>query len=690
MTIQLDQLTFDFNPARSATKQLRFVRAAGSSSTAAEESTTSFVADDFVVVYARRDERAPEIRLKLSSPDLSVDRADIQALADEGNVLGNVSPTSVSFDGTGSSKEVIISFPNSTLGKGVQCNTVKWEWQFRKHEKEHWVPFQTTQHRVYCIFSQPTDPWETTPLSEDVLKYACAWANGAQEEVPAATAITEAVFNLGVQRRVTYTDAATYAKDRFDYEWFLDFLCNGVGTSQSLNCDDCATIVSTFGNILGCDLHQSEMGSYFQTNFVRLIGQDGWVRPTFDRHAVAWKDDCTTHNPLYDACLQIDADGCPNEPEHQPRQPTNLRFGSGSPADNDYKFCLVSATTSNPCTPNPQFKKRRLLGKSYFAQNRFTDASYLKVLADRYNLESVSDDPAIAIVTPQPSLENFVATHEAFRGWKGLQADKFKDDHLDAAEEITLLFPEKDPSQMVRLNVYICAEHTSAKDFLLQILAQFNSSATIRRQESDLAGAVVFAQRDQTMHVVKYHQLIGLVRSVGRKSLSTTKMAKAIEDYLAHLRSNDVSSSSLTTSTSPKSKDQPTTGESNMAHILATNWTCHLRYPASADGLAQRGTMDLKDMGEDGKITTGRYYLPAGGHNTLRGEATGGSPVFHLVLREYNAESRLIATYEATLVYANNDKSVLVMAGKRHSEISPNSLEAAVDQADSPWVITKP
>ena len=327
------------------------------------ESGTSFTSEDFVITYIRSDRSAPEIRIKLSCPDLSLERAEIRAIADKANVLGNVPARWISFDGSGKTNEITLNFPSSTLEEGVQCNTVSWEWQYRRKDNEDWVPFQTTQHRVYCIFADPTCPWDTT-FSEEVAKQACNWAKGAKGEADAATNITQAVFGLG-QGRVSYAAGPTYAKDRFNYVAFLDFLHNGIGESQSLNCDDCATIVSTFGNILGCDLQQSEMAGYFQTNFIRLIGAQDWLLTTFDRHAVAWKDPCDINATLYDACLQIDSDRCPSKPGYQALQPTNLRFGSGEPAENEYKFCLVSRTTSRPCNPIPSLKQRRLLGRSY-------------------------------------------------------------------------------------------------------------------------------------------------------------------------------------------------------------------------------------------------------------------------------------------------------------------------------------
>src|SRR6185503_18724001 len=100
-----------------------------------------------------------------------------------------------------------------------------WEWQYRTDENEERMPFCTTSHRVYCIFANPTDPWDRVPFSDEVCEIACNWAQGAQSEIPAATNITQAVFNLGQQGTVIYADAATYADAQlFNLEGFLSLL----------------------------------------------------------------------------------------------------------------------------------------------------------------------------------------------------------------------------------------------------------------------------------------------------------------------------------------------------------------------------------------------------------------------------------------------------------------------------------
>lgn len=132
-----------------------------------------------------------------------------------------------------------------------------------------------------------------------------------------------------------------------------------------------------------------------------------------------------------------------------------------------------------------------------------------------------------------------------------------------------------------------------------------------------------------------------------------------------------------------------------MPHKLATNWTCHLPPIDASGGLSKQGTMDLRDMGDDGKITTGRYYLPSGGFNTLEGEAVGGTPVFYLTLREFtlvNGHKRLLATYDGILAYDIDNSNRLAVIGKKHSESPGPGITGVAfsDQNDTVWVITKP
>jgi hypothetical protein len=47
----------------------------------------------------------------------------------------------------------------------------------------------------------------------------------------------------------------------FECTQFVERLRGGNGNGIYANCSDCATIVASFANVLGCDLWQSRMGS---------------------------------------------------------------------------------------------------------------------------------------------------------------------------------------------------------------------------------------------------------------------------------------------------------------------------------------------------------------------------------------------------------------------------------------------
>ena len=293
----------------------------------------------------------------------------------------------------------------------------------------------------------------------------------------------------------------------------------------------------------------------------------------------------------------------------------------------------------------------------------------------------------IRAVVRKGTFQDFVKKHRAFDGWKILHVDRFADRDLEAVDQIVLLLPEKDPGQMAELNVYICAEDASPKEFFLQLLAQSNSME-IRRTESVLPGAIVFSNPDRTTHFIQYHQLLCLVRSVGKKPISTTTMAKAVGEYFDSLRSGDERLSSLSTSTAFVTNEQLRTGELNMAHKLATTFTCHLG--GNISGLEEQGHMNLSSMTPDGELANGIYYSP-GGNRTLRGEAIGGSPLLFLVLREFDGV-RPIAIYEAQLVHETADGR-LMLAGKRRAVGAGGGGPAGAalaNQNETPWVITKP
>ena len=159
-----------------------------------------------------------------------------------------------------------------------------------------------------------------------------------------------------------------YAKTGFNCTAFLDRLDGGPGKGKYVNCTDCATIVSTFANIVGCELLQSRMGFFFDLNPILAIGQKNWypgcpnwLGTGFRYHEVAWKSPCTLDEEVFDACLLVDGDADPTQAPQTPLLPVNMRFGEHS--DKQYRYRLEKLDSSDPnhvptdqdstCEPQP-------------------------------------------------------------------------------------------------------------------------------------------------------------------------------------------------------------------------------------------------------------------------------------------------------------------------------------------------
>jgi hypothetical protein len=94
-----------------------------------------------------------------------------------------------------------------------------------------------------------------------VLDQAGEWAHGARTLDEAATLVTHGLRNIESTLYVTYNSSPFYSEPNFDWTGFLSLLRTGEGRGSKLNCSDCATAVSTFADVLGCNLWQSPIGT---------------------------------------------------------------------------------------------------------------------------------------------------------------------------------------------------------------------------------------------------------------------------------------------------------------------------------------------------------------------------------------------------------------------------------------------
>jgi hypothetical protein len=296
-----------------------------------------------------------------------------------GNVLGEVKPKWVTFNMNGLSGYAEFDLANTRIAAaGVGIYNIEWQWQYRYGSKQRWRNMEISRHRIYVVLETPKSCWNQTQGSDhlpwtDVLDYSCAWARSAKTRDDAATRITKAIYGLGSS--VIEYDCPNFGDThycygpRFDCTKFIERMKGGEGNGQYVNCTDCATIVTTFSNVLGCDLWTSTMrGPYpngFLLNPVLAIGGSTWQTacgwPGFSFHAVAWKNNCDVNDEVFDACLQVDGDADPMTAPHTPMWATNIKFGDCNSLNYRSRLSPTMAGGCVVCLPDPMYKIRRTI-----------------------------------------------------------------------------------------------------------------------------------------------------------------------------------------------------------------------------------------------------------------------------------------------------------------------------------------
>jgi hypothetical protein len=399
MMVQLESITFNHDPSSASQGALNIRRNAARTVPIPEwQRGQSVLPEDSPAAYARAEVQGQPISIVATfstdnpaSPRVMVRAVDnvvdppgpagclgviIRILrlllrAWFGNVLGVVPPSPVEFV-DGESGPVTLTLHRSRLAvMPVGVHTTEWRWQYRIG-RTRWQDLTVTRHRIYVIAGLPTAPWQQVPFTDtnsqlpwtEVLDTACTWAALTDTPDAAAARVTRAVYGLG-QGTITYDcpggGASNYSFGQFDCTAFLDRLHGGPGNGYYVNCTDCATIVSTFANILGCDLWASRMGWGFGLNELLAIGSTTWQTacgwPGFTYHEVAWSGACGADDNVWDACLQVDGDVDPTHAPHTPLLPAKMRFGQ--PGDATYLDRLVPPPDRSTCAPQPTTRVRR-------------------------------------------------------------------------------------------------------------------------------------------------------------------------------------------------------------------------------------------------------------------------------------------------------------------------------------------
>jgi hypothetical protein len=287
--------------------------------------------EDAPAAYAIQETTGHTITIQARFAIGTASNVQMQMQALGGGILGAIDPITVTFRG-GTSNPAFVTIPlnhQTIAAAGVSRQDITWTWQYRPASGGNWTTMATTHHRIYTVLKVPSAPWTqagypgNTQLPwTDVLDYACVWAAGAKTYDSAAAAVTTKVNqSLGLKYDMS-SGASVYVDidhalglEVFLCTQFVRMLAGGVGKGKVVNCTDCATIVATFANILGCELNESTMAANFQLNQIIAIGQPTWGYPnwgsSFSYHEVAWMGANSYTSPLYDACLQVDSSSYP-------------------------------------------------------------------------------------------------------------------------------------------------------------------------------------------------------------------------------------------------------------------------------------------------------------------------------------------------------------------------------------------
>jgi hypothetical protein len=174
----------------------------------------------------------------------------------------------------------------------------------------------------------------------------------------AAERITLRIHGFGLEGLVCYGGASFYTDvDAFDCSSFLALFEGGLGKGNSVNCDDCAAIVSTFANLVGCNLVQMcirSINADFALKPHKRIGLPGIFKDRAFFHHMVAAEGCGEDVEVFDACLQIAND--PTGPGIF-SLPTNLALNNGK---GSYLSLLVMDNDEPITHPHPDCKRRRL------------------------------------------------------------------------------------------------------------------------------------------------------------------------------------------------------------------------------------------------------------------------------------------------------------------------------------------
>jgi hypothetical protein len=479
-------------------------------------------------------------REALNGPDLSqaeVDLFEKMEVKDEGNVLGEVQAKTFKLN-SGETDQLFDLGSVRIWDAGVGMDDIVWRWQFRVSGTENWIDFAITTHHIYTVLRVPKRPWSQVqnmsntqlPWTE-VLDCACEWAKAARNPDDAAEKIARQVNGLG---RI-YFDNCNYGSshysdgNNFDCTALLSRIRGETGHGPRVNCSDCAAVVSTFANSIGCDLEQSVMEPRKGLRFFPLqehlrIGLAGRMTGGFIYHELAWEGQGRDQDEVFDACVQVDGDDEPGT--FSPFVPTNLPFGAVG--QRGYRFRLVPRGSEETCRSRPDLAIRRRVGP--VSSPRALPAA-LNLFKRIYDYDSWKR-------TKGPGTRHFILDYFfgdfALPGWQVIELR-----HSGSRGKRPFIQSFWKPTQgrdeaVLRIDVCVSFIWTDAREVLLTFLTKFQLPGIELREQHFELGDIALSGPEPCAILFANANLALLVRNVGKDVFPVTDIATAMTEKLLH------------------------------------------------------------------------------------------------------------------------------------------------------------
>jgi hypothetical protein len=274
-----------------------------------------------------RSTKPVEMTLTIRRLDEAIERVWLRGAAPAGSVIGGVQETQVRFTKDLDTAVARVLAGQSFDNAPVRKHELKWQWTARASASGQWqdVSGPTETSIVYTTIKAPNAPWGTTrsdalePPWYEALDFACEWARGSRTVESVIEQITRRVHEHPdlkyAANRGQYVILSQHRPDRFDCAGLIEYLSNPATGAPTVDCQDVASTVCTFANLLGSDL--AEDGVTFEdggatatvlTGPARGIGSTDLHSFRLGFHEVAWRATGDADADVWDAALAFGED----------------------------------------------------------------------------------------------------------------------------------------------------------------------------------------------------------------------------------------------------------------------------------------------------------------------------------------------------------------------------------------------